>query len=36
MTALYVMSPEVRLYMDLARYRFQTTVLMRRHRVYVA
>ena len=32
MTELYVLSPEVRHYMDLARYRFQTLVLLRRYR----
>jgi hypothetical protein len=33
MTALYVMSPEVRWFVDLMRYRFQTRVLLRRYRV---
>ena len=32
MTAVYEMSAEVRFYMNLARYRFQTTVLLRRYR----
>lgn len=33
MTALYVMSAELRWFVDLVRFRFQTTMLLRRYRI---
>jgi len=33
MSGLYVMSPEVRWFMNLMRYKFQTRMLLRRYRI---